>query len=62
MLEGLIQIRGDRHSILLVDDPEELVSANVPLHNVAVVLLTHISYSTGRMLDMQRITKAVHEG
>jgi kynureninase len=62
MLEGLIEVRGSKYELVLVDDPRELVIGDIDLDDVAVVLLTHVSYRTGRMLEMKAITAAVHTG
>ena len=61
MLEGLIRVRGGTHQLVLIDDPKELLLGGIDLSRVAVVLLTHVSYRNGRMLDMKAITDAVHE-
>lgn len=58
MLEGLIKHLGRGHQLRLVDSSEELLSAIDG--EVAVVVLTHVSYRTGRMLDMESITAHAH--
>ena len=62
MLEGLIGVRGGRHRLVLVEDPLELLTGGADLSDVAVVLFTHVSYRSGRMLTMKDITSAVHAG
>ena len=62
MLEGLIGVRGGRHRLVLIDDPHDLLTGGVNLADVAVVLLTHVSYRSGRMLPMRDITSTVHAG
>ncbi len=54
MLEGLIKHLGRGHKLRLVDTPQELLTAIDG--DVAVVVLTHVSYRTGCMLDMAAIT------
>ena len=56
MLEGLIGVRGGKHELVLIDDPQDLLTGGIDLSNVAVVLLTHVSYRSGRMLPMRDIT------
>ncbi len=58
MLEGLIRHLGRGHQLRLVDSSEELRTAIDG--DVAVVVLTHVSYRTGRMLDMAAITAHAH--
>ena len=55
-------MRGNKHRLVLIDNPEDIGSSKVSLEDVAVVLLTHVSYCTGRMLEMKAITTAIHEG
>ena len=59
MLEGLIRQLGDRHELRLVEHDAD-ISASITA-DVAVVVLTHVSYRTGRMLDMARYTQLAHE-
>ena len=57
MAQGLIHQLGGRHELRLVDD------ADIPQHlndDVAVLLLTHVNYKTGRMYDMPALTRAAH--
>ena len=53
--QGLIRHLGQGHELRLVS-PDEMLSAITD--DVAVVLLTHVSYRTGRMYDMNTITAA----
>lgn len=62
MLEGLIRSRGNHHKLVLLDDPRELADGQYDFSGVAAVLLTHVSYCSGRMLDMPAITSAIHKG
>ena len=55
--EGLIRHLGRGHSLRLVE-PDDIEAAITD--DVAVVMLTHVSYRTGRMYDMQRITERAH--
>ncbi|MCP3688066.1 MAG: kynureninase [Gammaproteobacteria bacterium] len=57
MAEGLIKTMNRGLSLKLVA-PEE-VAANID-ENVAVVMLTHVDYRTGRMHDMEALTKKAH--
>ena len=59
MLEGLIRQLGDRHELRLVEQYED-ISASIT-DDVGVVVLTHVSYRTGRMLDMAHYTQLAHE-
>ena len=43
---------------LLVDDAQVLPALQ---RDVAVLMLTHVNYRTGEMLDMRAITQAAHE-
>lgn len=60
ILEGLIKVRGDKHKLILVENPSDISSWGVNVDDIAVVLFTHVSYCTGRMLDMKQITSDVH--
>ncbi len=55
--EGLIHQLGRGH-VLKVASPDEF--PGVIDDDVACVLLTHVSYRTGRMFDMAKITEAAH--
>jgi kynureninase len=58
MAEGLIAQLGHRHELRLAA-PEDFPAAVDG--DTAVVLLTHASYRTGRLHDMEAVTKAAHE-
>jgi kynureninase len=55
--EGLARHLGRGHTLRLAepDDIEDAIT-----DDVAVVMLTHVNYRTGRMHDMQRITERAH--
>jgi kynureninase len=55
--EGLLRQLGRGHTLRLAapDDIEAAIT-----DDVAVVMLTHVNYRTGRMYDMQRITERAH--
>jgi kynureninase len=55
--EGLIRHLGQGH-VLKVASPDEFPQAIDD--DIACVLLTHVSYRTGRMYDMAKITEAAH--
>ena len=57
--EGLTGLMGGRHRLVLVDDAEGARAALGP--DVAVLMLTHVDYRSGRMLDMAALTAAAHE-
>ena len=57
--EGLVELMGGRHRLRLVDGPEEAADAMGP--EAAVLMLTHVDYRSGRMLDMATLTRAAHE-
>ena len=54
MAEGLLTSLGRGHELAIVD-PEEVMEAIGP--DVAVVMLTHVDYRTGRMHDMEAVTR-----
>jgi kynureninase len=58
MAEGLITQLGRGHELRLAT-PEEF--PNAITDDVACVMLTHVSYRTGRVYDMNAITKAAHD-
>ncbi len=58
MAEGLAALKGEGHRLHLVDHDDELLPALTD--DVAVLMLTHVDYRTGRMLDMAGITEAAH--
>ena len=57
MARGLIESLGRGHS-LQTPAPQDVLSAIDT--NTAVVMLTHVDYRTGRMHDMEEITRAAH--
>ena len=57
MLQGLIDLIDNSHQLQLLDDVGELERSLT--EDVALVVLTHVSYRTGRLLDMQAITRLV---
>ena len=54
ILEGIKHFLNDGYELRLVDSPEDLHQAID--QDVAVVLLTHVNYRTGYMLDMDELT------
>ena len=58
MAEGLLRTLGKGHKLETPNPEEVLDRIN---DDVAVVMLTHVDYRTGRMHDMERITAAAHE-
>ncbi len=57
MAQGLVSQLSDGHELKLCE-PENVLEAID--ENVAVVMLTHVDYRTGRMHDMETITRAAH--
>ena len=60
MAEGLIGLAGGGRELILAETADDIL-ADLSERDVAVVMLTHIDYRTGRMLDMAAITRAAHE-
>jgi kynureninase len=58
MAQGLIQQLDQGHELRIVA-PEDVESAMTD--DVAVAMITQVDYRTGRMHDMQAITKAAHD-
>ncbi len=57
--EGVIKQMGQGHNLIHVDDPADLYAAIDD--DVAVVVLTHVNYRDGRMMDMAALTKSAHD-
>ena len=57
MAQGLIRQLDKRHELRLVDESEVGAALN---DEVAVLLLTHVNYKTGRMHDMAALTQQAH--
>lgn len=57
--EGLTGLLDKGHEIRLIDDDSEL--ADAIRDDVAVVMLTHVDYRSGRMHDMEAVTKQAHD-
>jgi len=55
--EGLVRHLGRGHTLRLAD-PGEMEAAITD--DVAVVMLTHVNYRTGRMYDLRRMTELAH--
>ncbi|MBK0421228.1 kynureninase [Leucobacter sp. CSA2] len=58
MVEGLITLLDRGYELRLVDGPDDIDAALG--EDVAVVLLTHVNYRTGRMWDMAGVTAKIH--
>jgi kynureninase len=58
MAEGLVELLGTAYELRLVD-PEDIATA--VSDDVAVVMLTEVSYRNGRKYDMNDITKLAHQ-
>lgn len=58
MAQGLAKLRGQAHEVVCVQ-PDEV--ENALQEDVAVLMLTHVDYRTGRMHDMARLTAKAHE-
>ncbi len=59
MAQGLATLLGDGHDLRLIDDEAPLEPA-LAAGDTAVVLLSHVNYRTGALLDMPAITALVH--
>jgi kynureninase len=55
--EGLVEMLGGRHAVRQVERPAIERSLD---GSVAVLMLTHVDYTSGAILDMARITAAAH--
>ncbi|HZZ92907.1 MAG TPA: kynureninase [Usitatibacter sp.] len=60
--QGLLAQLGARHELVLVEGDEAALEQCLASRgaDVAAVLLTHVHYTTSRMYDMARVTRAVH--
>ncbi|MCF6321639.1 MAG: kynureninase [Rhizobiaceae bacterium] len=58
MAQGLISTINQNHELTLVEHEEIEASLN---ENIAVLMLTHVDYRTGRMHDMQKITRLAQD-
>jgi kynureninase len=58
MAQGLTQWLDRGYALRLVDSPEELYTAIDA--DTAVVMLTHVNYRTGHLLDMAKLTAHAH--
>ncbi|MDJ0613659.1 MAG: kynureninase [Rhizobiaceae bacterium] len=58
LVEGVRDFLQRGHEVCLVEDDLELFDSIT--HETAVVLLTHVDFRTGRMLDMEALTKHAH--
>src|SRR5215510_3219359 len=58
MAEGLADLLGQGHVLRLVEDPSEIPSALDA--DVAVLMLTHVNFRTGTILDMKVLTALAH--
>jgi hypothetical protein len=61
VLDGLARLLGGRHRVRLVDGAAGVAAALDECGgDVAAVVLTHVCYRTGRMLDLAGLTRAAH--
>ena len=59
IIEGVTRQLNNNFKITYVDQPEDII-ASID-ETVAVVVLTHINYKNGAMLDISEITRATHK-
>ena len=57
-VQGLAQLMGKGHRLQLLDSMADYEAALSD--DVACVMLTQVSYLTGRLLDMRSMTQAAH--
>ena len=57
--EGVINQISDGHELVGYDDVDDIIAELDD--SVAVVMLSHINYRSGRMSDMAKMTKAAHD-
>ncbi len=63
MAQGLVRLLGGEYELTLLDDDpsaEAIERALASHDDVAVLMLTHVNYRTGRLHDMKRLTEAAH--
>ena len=56
--QGLAYLLGNRFELKLVDTPEQITAAVD--NRTAVLMLTHVNYRSGRMLDLPALTRHAH--
>jgi kynureninase len=63
VIQGLIAQLGEGLELVLVDGHEDAIEQCLAQRgrDVAVVVLTHVHYTTSRMYDMRRLTAAAHQ-
>ena len=61
MAQGMIRLLGREHELTLLDDDPDAETIEAALQSdVAVLMLTHVNYRTGRIHDMARLSAAAH--
>ncbi len=63
MAQGMVRLLGGSYELTLLDDDpdaEAIEGALGSADDVAVLMLTHVNYRTGRVHDMVRLTAAAH--
>lgn len=60
IIQGLIDQLGGTYELRLVEDDEESYAEAIR-DDVAVVVLTHVNYRTGRLFDMAAVTQQIHD-
>ncbi len=62
VIEGMITQLGAIHELVLVEGTEEALEEVLARRGpeIAVLVLTHIHYTTSRVYDMHRVTRAAH--
>jgi len=63
MAEGMIDFLNDGYELRLVEDETSLIDllTSTSSAEIAVVMLTHVNYRSGRMWDMPDVTRRAHE-
>lgn len=59
IIEGVTRQLDSNFEITYLDEPEDIISSIDK--SVAVVVLTHINYKNGKILDIPKITRATHD-